>query len=172
VSLHFWICYNHCSVITFSIVVKPKKNHSTQDSRVVPHRGTNWAALWLTAQIGRDAVPSESYGRGYPRGTSPHIYAAHSFLKQKQACQQPEFKSRWGHLLSSSDIQRKVTNSHMASTPAFCSAHQSLLVAHTCLIAFWVQQDQEGNVKHSALGELLQDARVETANVNWQSFSS
>ena len=40
------------------------KNHSTQDSRVVPHRGTNWAALWLTAQIGRDAVLSKSYGRG------------------------------------------------------------------------------------------------------------
>ena len=44
----------------------PKKglNHSTQDSRVVPHRGTNWAALRLTAQIGRDAVLSKSYGRG------------------------------------------------------------------------------------------------------------
>ena len=41
------------------------KNHSTQDSRVVPHRGTNWAALCLTAQIRRDAVPSESYDRGY-----------------------------------------------------------------------------------------------------------
>ena len=40
------------------------KNHSTQDSRVVPHRGTNWAVLWLTLQIGRDAVLSESYGRG------------------------------------------------------------------------------------------------------------
>lgn len=44
---------------------KRKKNHSTQDSRVVPHRGTNWAALRLTSQIGRDAVLSESYGRGY-----------------------------------------------------------------------------------------------------------
>ena len=44
---------------------RKKKNHGTQDSRVVPHRGTNWAALWLTAQIGRDAVLSESYGRGY-----------------------------------------------------------------------------------------------------------
>jgi hypothetical protein len=43
---------------------KKKKNHSTQDSRVVPHRGTNWAALWLTAQIERDAVLSESYGCG------------------------------------------------------------------------------------------------------------
>ena len=32
---------------------------------MVPHRGTNWAALRLTAQIGRDAVLSESYGRGY-----------------------------------------------------------------------------------------------------------
>ena len=42
-----------------------KKNHSTQDSRVVPHRGTNWAALRLTAQIGRDAVLSKSYGRGW-----------------------------------------------------------------------------------------------------------
>jgi hypothetical protein len=32
---------------------------------VVPHRGTNWAALWLTSQIGRDAVLSKSYGRGW-----------------------------------------------------------------------------------------------------------
>ena len=40
------------------------KNHGTQDSRVVPHRGTNWAALRLTAQIERDAVLSKSYGRG------------------------------------------------------------------------------------------------------------
>ena len=43
---------------------KGLQNHSTQDSRVVPHRGTNWAVLWLTLQIGRDAVLSESYGRG------------------------------------------------------------------------------------------------------------
>ena len=43
---------------------KKRKNHGTQDSRVVPHRGTDWAAPWLTAQIGRDAVLSESYGRG------------------------------------------------------------------------------------------------------------
>ena len=41
-----------------------EQNHSTQDSHVVPHHGTNWAALRLTAQIGRDAVLSESYGRG------------------------------------------------------------------------------------------------------------
>ena len=32
---------------------------------MVPHRGTNWAAPWLTSQIGRDAVLSRSYGRGY-----------------------------------------------------------------------------------------------------------
>ena len=44
---------------------KINRNHSTQDSRVVPHRGTNWAAPWLTSQIGRDAVFSGSYGRGY-----------------------------------------------------------------------------------------------------------
>ena len=48
-----------------------KNNHSTQDSRVVPHRGTDWAALWLTAQIGRDAVLSESYGRGCKTMPSP-----------------------------------------------------------------------------------------------------
>ena len=48
-----------------NLQAKRGQNHSTQDSRVVPHRGTNWAALWLTAQIGRDAVLSESYGRGY-----------------------------------------------------------------------------------------------------------
>jgi hypothetical protein len=41
---------------------------------VVPHRGTNWAALWLTAQIRRDAVLSESYGRGCLREANPHIY--------------------------------------------------------------------------------------------------
>jgi hypothetical protein len=44
---------------------KKERNHGTQDSRVVPHRGTNWAALWLTAQIERDAVLSKSYGHGY-----------------------------------------------------------------------------------------------------------
>lgn len=33
------------------------------DSCVVPHRSTNRAVLWLTAQIRRDAVLSESYGR-------------------------------------------------------------------------------------------------------------
>ena len=32
---------------------------------MVPHRGTNLAAPWLTSQIGRDAVLSRSYGRGY-----------------------------------------------------------------------------------------------------------
>ena len=48
--------------LTWGVCVQ---NHSTQDSHVVPHHGTNWAALWLTAQIGRDAVLSESYGRGY-----------------------------------------------------------------------------------------------------------
>ena len=47
------------------ILEQKNQNNSTQDSHVVPHHGTNWAALWLTAQIRRDAVLSESYGRGY-----------------------------------------------------------------------------------------------------------
>ena len=47
------------------ILQKSKKlNHSTRDSHVVPHHGTSQAALWLTSQIGRDAVLSKSYGRG------------------------------------------------------------------------------------------------------------
>ena len=33
---------------------------------MVPHRSTDWAILWLTSQIGRDAVLSQFYGRGYP----------------------------------------------------------------------------------------------------------
>ena len=48
-----------------ALLKKKLKNHGTQDSHVVPHHGTNWAALWLTAQIERDAVLSKSYGRGY-----------------------------------------------------------------------------------------------------------
>ncbi len=55
----------HGDLCVWSLCARPGQNHSTQDSRVVPHRGTNWAALRLTAQIGRDAVLSESYGRGY-----------------------------------------------------------------------------------------------------------
>ena len=53
-------------MILFLILKSKTKTKTTapRDSRVVPHRGTNRAALWLTAQIGRDAVLSESYGRG------------------------------------------------------------------------------------------------------------
>ena len=56
--------FGQLALFASTLTEKGKKNHGTQDSRVVPHRGTNWAALWLTAQIGRDAVFSESYGRG------------------------------------------------------------------------------------------------------------
>jgi hypothetical protein len=44
---------------------------------VVPHRGTNWAAPWLTSQIGRDAVLSRSYGRGYLPSLSV-VYVLHA----------------------------------------------------------------------------------------------
>jgi hypothetical protein len=55
----------HYETLPFHVSQPPKrKNHGTQDSRVVPHRGTNWAALRLTTQIERDAVLSKSYGRG------------------------------------------------------------------------------------------------------------
>lgn len=50
--------------IWLDLLKREKKNHSTQGSHVVPHHGTNWAALWLTSQIRRDAVVSKSYGRG------------------------------------------------------------------------------------------------------------
>ena len=40
---------------------------------MVPHRGTNWAAPWLTSQIGQDVVLSGSYGRGcFLRFGMPH----------------------------------------------------------------------------------------------------
>ena len=38
------------------------------DSCMVPHHSTNRVVLWLTAQIGWDAVLSESYGRRHPLG--------------------------------------------------------------------------------------------------------
>jgi hypothetical protein len=58
------------------------KNHSTQDSRVVPHRGTNWAVLCLTLEIGRDPVLSKSYGRGYKYlQQSPYMH--HLILKSQ-----------------------------------------------------------------------------------------
>ena len=63
-----WCLVEQRSCIWFESIIEAAvqkgKNHGTQDSRVVPHRGTNWAALWLTAQIERDAVFSKSYGRG------------------------------------------------------------------------------------------------------------
>ena len=57
---------------------------------MVPHRGTNWAAPWLTSQIGRDAVLSRSYGRGYlslsSAGHKPH------FLEQVRECSTTRIK--------------------------------------------------------------------------------
>ena len=69
ITLHITILHfctsNHLTCPKQLTTSDKAKNHSTQDSRVVPHRGTDWAALWLTAQIRRDAVLSESYGRGW-----------------------------------------------------------------------------------------------------------
>lgn len=42
---------------------KKKKNYSTQYSRVVSHRSTDWAITSLTSEIGRDPVLSSVYGR-------------------------------------------------------------------------------------------------------------
>jgi len=42
---------------------KKRETLASTDSCVVPHRSTNDSALWLTAQIRRDAVLSESYGQ-------------------------------------------------------------------------------------------------------------
>ena len=85
---------------------------------MVPHRGTNWAALWLTAQIGRDAVLSESYGRGYPREAQPHIYVVHNWFtdyvhynttRSRNKGGQLGFINKNGRDGHCSDIQRKVT---------------------------------------------------------------
>jgi hypothetical protein len=73
---------------------KGKKNHSTQDSHVVPHHGTNWAALRLTAQIGRDAVLSESYGRGYWYSTPAAKYPLSTSRSLPARSQAPQSGAR------------------------------------------------------------------------------
>ena len=40
-----------------------EKNYSTQYSRVVPHRSTDWAITSLTSEIRRDPVLPSVYGR-------------------------------------------------------------------------------------------------------------
>jgi hypothetical protein len=59
-----FVCKTHepCPKVP-TLLKKEKETAAPMDSCVVPHRSTNRAALWLTAQIGRDAVLSESYGR-------------------------------------------------------------------------------------------------------------
>lgn len=42
-----------------------KKNRSIEDSQVVPYLSTNSTITDLTSQIGRDAVLSSVYGRGW-----------------------------------------------------------------------------------------------------------
>jgi hypothetical protein len=62
---------------------KKDRNHGTQDSRVVPHRGTNWAAHWLTAQIERDAVLSKFLWPWILYSLRKCLYAVLSDLRQK-----------------------------------------------------------------------------------------
>jgi hypothetical protein len=79
-----WPTYVLMLMIWPALNKKQKRNHSTQDSHVVPHHGTNWAALWLTTQIRRDAVLSESYGRGCSYRIKPHFWRAFCFRHPKE----------------------------------------------------------------------------------------
>jgi hypothetical protein len=54
--------------------------------------------------------------------------------------------------LTWSDIQRKVISTRTVSTPAFRSAHQRWPTANQCLLGSTMRR---GNIKRSALGELL-----------------
>jgi hypothetical protein len=54
------------------------------DSCVVPHRSTNRAVLWLTAQIRRDAVLSESYGRRHVFVSRIRLHACRPTRGQNQ----------------------------------------------------------------------------------------
>jgi hypothetical protein len=65
---------------------------------VVPHHGTDQAAHWLTAQIGRDAVLSVSYGRRYNRWLSGD-YKSKSSLTTSQVLLQPYLLRLQLHLL-------------------------------------------------------------------------
>lgn len=132
--------------MTTKVVKKyTQQNHSTQDSRVVPHRGTNWAVLWLTLQIGRDAVLSESYGRGYTL-SSHCAYKAFflgPYLTKTQAlrCTHHGFSKllmgrsrRLRNMTSSDDYSSECRN----STPSLCHQelrHQDLRPVHTEVLA-------------------------------------
>ena len=135
------------------------KNHSTQDSRVVPHRGTNWAALWLTAQIGRDAVLSESYGRGYqsiwwPGFDPSKIWSASAFQYKLSS----QIRKR-------SDIQRKVINALIVFYPHLLLSAPIFLLQKNrrptklcdVQIGFNITK---GDYKHLVLRELLRHRRT------------
>ena len=51
---------------------------------MVPHSGTNWAVHSLIAQIGRDAMFSMSYGRGYKEAVLAFMYRDFPYCHRRQ----------------------------------------------------------------------------------------
>ncbi len=88
---------------------------------MVPHHGTSWAAPWLTAQIRRDAVLSESYGRGFITSIEINLSIARDYRPCSNKLSQ--LNSLTAVTNPSSDIQRKVNQPpHIAPTLTSCSA--------------------------------------------------
>ena len=47
---------------------------------MVPHCGTDWAALWLTSQIGRDAVLDRVLWLWMTQRANARIYIVHNWF--------------------------------------------------------------------------------------------
>ena len=123
------------------------QNHSIQDSHVVPHHGTNWTALWLTAQIGRDAVLSESYDHGYMTAPTPHIYVDRSSPKCCLSVKSNSITGKGLLLLRAQTSKGRSLSVISHSTWPPLSAQRTGLVAHTLSYCLLGSSKIEGECK-------------------------
>ena len=129
---------------------------------MVPHRGTNWAALWLTVQIGRDAVLSESYGRGYLREAYSHTYVARNanYLQQPVTKQSVMFinrnlkeRNKGFFSQAQTSIGRSICHLSHGINPRFpLSAPISKLVAQHLAYCFLGSATTKGEYKAFCIG--------------------
>ncbi len=77
---------------------------------MVPHHGTSWAALWLTAQIRRDAVLSESYGRGHLVKITYAPYATTKSVLENATKRSTENATKWRLHRALGGLQERATD--------------------------------------------------------------
>ncbi|KAF8500830.1 hypothetical protein F5888DRAFT_1888136 [Russula emetica] len=133
------------------------------DSRVVPHRGTNWAALRLTAQIERDAVLSKSYGRGYQTIPARNIQAV--AVSHGTSASEPRFKPFNGnHGINLSDSEPRLRDFVLLSNyhVVFCSVDifSSTTIGGVCSSAQPEKEEKEPiDAGIWTLGRIIQPAK-------------